>query len=213
MVLTVCGIAIGLEVLNSVFRVVKAAAKGYGVDSEQHPITVDLDIIYEAVNRFFQPKNNTVQAEALMTAKIIRLIWERTPDCHHLQVDRFGHVNIVTPRFRKVTVGHDMHFEVRLCEIGPYGFKNALPQGVTLEALITDDVINAMSAALMRDVWAQINDDGQSLHIHVSGEMKPKKNMLSTEKHNSEVGYVVGDDGELLPVDLFDDEQKDLRNE
>lgn len=207
------GIALAINILNVVARQITNVFKGYGVKESkpQEPINVEVNHLLDLVASMINiPLSAPVaaQSEARTAEKIIRYIWERTPDCHQFRVNAAGMVSNITPPFENVTFESNgaMHFKLRLCKMGTFGFKNLLPEGVQLEALIAPEVIGAISAALMRDVSVEMSDDGQYLLLHVSGELKLKKNVLTTEEHDSEVGYVLGDDGELVQIDLFDDE-------
>ncbi len=202
------GIVLGLQVMNIVSRQVINAFKGYGVESTSKPVEIDLTPMFDSIDRLLGTDPPAANREVRSTQAIIRYIWERTPDCHHFRINTAGVVSNITPRFESVAVETNgaMHFKLRLCKVGTFGFKNVLPEGVQLEALIAPDVVNAMSAALMREVTVKMSEDGQYLLLHVSSELKLKKNVLSTEEHDANAGYVLGDDGELVPVALFEEE-------
>ncbi len=89
-------------------------------------------------------------------------VWRKTPKCHHITTDGKGKTRTRVPKFMKRQIGPDAHyFWLAASKKVLFGYRWLLPYGVTIDDLISEEVIKNMHAATKREVTAQWTNEGQ----------------------------------------------------
>lgn len=99
--------------------------------------------------------------EARIYGQYIREAWTLLPGCHHRWTDKKGKLHTETPRFARVDITPDaIYFKVKASQKGYFGWKFALPYGVTVHDLTDEKTIQNIAAACGRQVLFEINPFG-----------------------------------------------------